>query len=203
MRKSRVGILAVVLTIGLLLLFAGPAQAQSGITVTEGQSDTAWPETPDIETNFNYGSGTSSVSTTSRAAQTFTAPASGDLTLDKLMFRYKTSASATFTLTVQTVADPNGASYTAGSNLVTNSTFNLASTGGLSKVLTLDLTGGNEVALTASQGYAVDLIATSGSMTWYGRGSQGSTYAGGRSYINYAQRGTAGADNDMGVVLKP
>lgn len=179
-----------------LLLFASHT-TQAGLIVNE---DTAWPTDPEVET-FDPGLGLSMSSVRldsteddagdaiNRITQTFTAPAS--LTLDKLYIHYRNQvAGRTIELRFFEVADPDPADPFAqlveGTNLLTTGlqyTFEVGQPT-TARNLEFDLTGSDELSLTAGQGYAFQIVSVddddSFDFDWRRRGTE--VFAGGRSY---------------------
>jgi len=183
---------AVILSAAVAAWAALPSAAMAGVAVTENQDTTAWPGTPTIETHaLPYTGSPAGESVTSSSGghgrgQTFIATETA--LLDSVSMVYSTAAAGgTFQLLLQEVTDPNAASFTTGTNLLSSGlTFSYSvNTGGVLKVVTFDLEDADEVLLVKDKAYAWQIVYDSGSpFTIYRRGSD--TYANGAAYTNNA-----------------
>mgnify|MGYP001160179883 FL=1 len=211
------GLLGTVVAVSVVAVLAGmPSVGQAGVVVTENQSASAWPETPDVQTNsnlalFTYPEAVKSTSTGRGRGQTFVATESGPL--DKIFLLYSTpAATGTFQLFLHTVSNANLDSYTTdgSDNLFTSGlSFSVTvNTDSVAKILTLDFTGADEVTLTAGQAYAFEVVYTSGQINLYRTSTNPDAYADGRGYTNGTATPTTwnymaggGTNRDLGMAL--
>jgi chitodextrinase len=147
----------------------------------------AWPSQMEIATADPALSGNAvTVNGSTIASQTIT-PTS-PFNLGSISFKYSTSVtSATNAFTVRIQEVPGGASaqtYSAGTDLfgATPITFGLASTGGQTRILRIDLGGSLQIPLAAGTTYAVEILSNGPAMTLYRRGAD--SYSGGLLYTN-------------------
>lgn len=193
----------VVLFVGVLV-----ASAQGSMLVTQGQPTTAWPAGVTFDTvngHLTYTAGYAAASN-QRLSQTFVAPASGPLILDKISIGYDAMFGDNgYQLFLYEVSDATAASYTVGTNLFSTLTFDTPGASG-DYIMTFDFEGADEVTLTAGQGYAFEILGpqTYQRLQWRQPGANpGDLYVSGSPYINRSQIFSGARDFTMGVHLVP
>ncbi|MFA6286406.1 MAG: hypothetical protein WC661_03410 [Opitutaceae bacterium] len=186
---------------GLLCLFSAIIPLGAAITVQENIAmASAWPESVEIQTD-NPNAGTTSVTVTSSVLLSETISPTRDMTLSAVYFAYQlstASAPGSFAVRIQAVPEGNNAAtYAAGTNLLasTTHTFGLASTGGVQKILKLAFTGADQIVLREGATYAVEIVSTASSVSFFRRGAD--AYWGGMAYSNRNALLFSGASRDL------
>ncbi|HAU37323.1 MAG TPA: hypothetical protein DCX07_06350 [Phycisphaerales bacterium] len=192
------------------LVFA--VSANAGVITTVGASNaTSWNATPTLGTATPGASSTQNAGA-SPVAQTITVGASS-LTLDKLAFVVNTTTnySATMTLSIFAVADPlaQGFNKNTANLLPGGGSFTFASaTSTTNGILTLDLTGTDEITLAANTSYVLQMTkvsATSNPAFRYftATDNASSAYTGGAFYYNSNYVTNSGSDAAFAVFAVP
>ncbi|HEY9250881.1 MAG TPA: hypothetical protein VIO38_17190, partial [Rariglobus sp.] len=123
------------------------------------------------------------------------------MTLSAVYFAYQlstASAPGSFSVRIQEVPEGNNAAtYAAGTNLLasTTHTFGLASTGGVQKILKLAFTGADQIVLREGATYAVEIVSTASSVSFFRRGAD--AYWGGQAYSNRSALMFSGTSRDL------
>ncbi len=185
------------------------ASAQASMAVTQGQPATAWPAGVTFDTvngGLTYTSGYAAASN-QRLSQTFTAPSSGPLVLDKISIGYEAQFGDNgYQLFLYEVSDATASSYTVGTNLFGTLMFDTPGGATGEYIMTFDFDGPDELTLTPGQAYALEILGpqTYQRLQWRQPGSNpGDLYLAGSPYVNRSQVFSGAQDFTMGVHLTP
>jgi hypothetical protein len=150
------------------IAFAVPAHA--AVNATLGTTSTSWSSTPDIGTP-NPNATTVVTPGGSALEQTITVGAS-PLTLSQIDFvaSLGTGQGSTMTLSIYQVPDPLATGFTQGTNLLPGGgsfTYSNSTAGTIKGILSLDLTGTDQITLAANTSYAISLKRVSTTPTTF------------------------------------